>query len=120
MRFSVLLQRQKQSKELILQQERAYPRLYWSLRTALRPLIDAHGQQLDLDLASPVGNNGGNNSGGSSCSSTASSVGNAPTGVNNQQKRQRRAKTNSVSVATTQYKAQEHDDNDETDEEPVL
>ncbi|XP_060817235.1 uncharacterized protein LOC132907833 [Bombus pascuorum] len=119
-RSSDLPERQKQSKELILQQERAYPRLYWSLRTALRPLIDAHGQQLDLDLVSPVGNNGGNNSGGSSCSSTSSSVANAPTGVNNQQKRQRRAKTNSVSVTMIQYKAQEHDDNDETDEEPVL
>lgn len=115
----VLLQRQKQSKELILQQERAYPRLYWSLRTALRPLIDSYGQQVDPDLASPVGNSSSsvaNSSSGSSCSSSSGSAAN--NGVNSQQKRQRRVKTNS---ATTQCQPQEPDeDNDETDEEPVL
>ncbi|KAF3421132.1 hypothetical protein E2986_02676 [Frieseomelitta varia] len=122
----VLLQRQKQSKELILQQERTYPRLYWSLRTALRPLIDSYGQQVDLDLASPVGNSSSSvatSSSGSSCSSSSGSGGPnngsiTTTGVNSQQKRQRRVKTNS---ATTQCQPQEPDeDNDETDEEPVL
>lgn len=125
-RSSDLPEKQKQSKELILQQERAYPRLYWSLRTALRPLIDAYGQQADLDLASPVGNSSSsvaNSSSGSSCSSSSGSAANngsfaTTAGVNSQQKRQRRAKTNS---ATTQSQPQEPDeDNDETDEEPVL
>ncbi|XP_017757061.1 PREDICTED: uncharacterized protein LOC108548558 [Eufriesea mexicana] len=117
-RSSDLPEKQKQSKELILQQERAYPRLYSSLRTALRPLIDAHRQLIDLDLATAMGGNAASNSSGSGCSSTGGSTG--PSGASSQQKRQRRVKTNSVSTAAVQCQGKEHDDNEETDEEPVL
>lgn len=120
-----LLQKQKRSKELILQQqERAYPRLYWSLRTALRPLIDAHEQQIDLDLVSPVVNTPGSSSSGSSSGCCSLAV----TATNNgggQQKRQQRtrAKANSSisSVTSGQWQAAgQQDENEETDEEPVL
>lgn len=117
---SILLQKQKRSKELILQQqERAYPRLYWSLRTALRPLIDAHEQQIDPDLVSPVVNTPGSSSSGSSSGCCSLAVSN-----NGQQKRQQRtrAKANSISSVTSgQWQAAgEQDENEETDEEPVL
>ncbi|CAK9819256.1 tRNA-cytidine(32) 2-sulfurtransferase [Anthophora plagiata] len=111
---SDLPEKQKQSKELMLQQERTYPRLYWSLRTALRPLIDAYGNQMDLDLVSPPGNIG------NSSTLTINSAGNSSTGVNSQQKRHRRVKTSSVSSSTSQYQSQVQEDNDDTDEEPVL
>lgn len=115
-RSSDLPEKQKQSKELILQQERAYPRLYSSLKAALRPLIDAHGHLQDSDSVPLPGNSPGNNSNGSSCSSSSTSSGSTGTG-NQQQKRQRRAKTSSVIV---QCPSQEQEDEDETDEEPVL
>lgn len=119
---SILLQKQKRSKELILQQqERAYPRLYWSLRTALRPLIDAHEQQIDPDLVSPVVNTPGSSSSGSSSGCCSLAVSNNGGG---QQKRQQRtrAKANSISSVTSgQWQAAgEQDENEETDEEPVL
>lgn len=119
---SILLQKQKRSKELILQQqERAYPRLYWSLRTALRPLIDAHEQQVDPDLVSPVVNTPGSSSSGSSSGCCSLAVSNNGGG---QQKRQQRtrAKANSISSVTSgQWQAAgEQDENEETDEEPVL
>lgn len=124
--LSILFQKRKRSKELILGQERAYPRLYWSLRTALRPLIDAHEQQIDLDLVSPVVNTPGSSSSGSSgcCSLAVGSGGNGQGGASGQQKRQqRRAKANSMSSVgpIVQWQAGEQDENeDETDEEPVL
>ncbi|XP_017891306.1 uncharacterized protein LOC108631698 [Ceratina calcarata] len=111
-RSSDLPEKQKQSKELILQQERAYPRIYWSLKAALRPLIDAHGQLQDADSIPLAGN-----SAGSSSSSSSSSVSSSTTGSSNQQKRQRRVKTSSVIV---QCPSQEREDDEETDEEPVL
>lgn len=123
---SDLPEKRKQSKELILGQERAYPRLYWSLRTALRPLIDAHEQQIDLDLVSPVVNTPGSSSSGSSgCCSLAvgGGGGNGQGGGGQQKRQQRRAKANSISSVgpVAQWQAGEQDENeDETDEEPVL
>ncbi|XP_076675975.1 uncharacterized protein LOC143373061 isoform X1 [Andrena cerasifolii] len=103
-------QRQSQSKEQTLQHERAYPRLSWSLRSALRPLIDPHGQQTDLDCGSNVDN-----------STSSSSAGSSSSGGNNQPKRQRRVKSNSLTIASVaQCSSQEQEDNEETDEEPVL
>nr|XP_034171195.1 uncharacterized protein LOC117600215 isoform X1 [Osmia lignaria] len=110
---SDLPEKQRQSKDLILQQERTYPRFYSSLRTALRPLIDAYGPH-DLDVTSSGGNDSSGSSGSSGCSVNIG--GNSATASSNHQKRQRRVKTNS----TVQSKPQEHEDNEETDEEPVL
>ncbi|XP_029666836.1 uncharacterized protein LOC115237739 [Formica exsecta] len=121
--LKTLSEKQNRRKELMLQQERAYPRLHWSVRTALRPLITAHGQITAFDLT--CGGSGGNNivnSPSSSTSSTCSSIsgGGNSNGSNtsNQQKRHRRTKTNN-SMATTSS-SQQTDENDETDEEPVL
>ncbi|XP_076237644.1 uncharacterized protein LOC143181210 [Calliopsis andreniformis] len=110
-RSSDLPEKQNQSKELMLQHERAYPRLSWSLRSALRPLIDAHGHQLDLDCASNVDISPN----GSSVSSSSS----ASSGCISQQKRQRRVKTNTLSTVPV-LQCPSQDDNEETDEEPVL
>ncbi|XP_015593067.1 uncharacterized protein LOC107266762 [Cephus cinctus] len=41
--------RLERNKELIAQQEQVYPRLYWSLRSALQPLIIARGQNLEIN-----------------------------------------------------------------------
>ncbi|XP_076760636.1 uncharacterized protein LOC143429100 [Xylocopa sonorina] len=119
-RSSDLPEKLKQSKELILHQERAYPRFYWSLRTALRPLIDANGQREDPDLVPGTVNNAGNSPASSSCSLTSTSTSSGNTGSNNHQKRQRRVKASAASSAVVQCQSQGHDDNDETDEEPVL
>lgn len=111
----------------MLQQERAYPRLHWSVRTALRPLITAHGQITAFDLT--CGGNGGNeivnspssstsSSISSTCSNTSGGNSNGSNTSNQQQKRHRRTKNNSV--ATTSSSQQTTDENDETDEEPVL
>lgn len=98
----------------MLQQERAYPRLHWSVRTALRPLITAHGQ-ITFDLA--CSGNGGNSpsSTSSSISSTCSSN-SGGSNTSNQQKRHRRTKTNSLAISCSSQQIE----NDETDEEPVL
>ncbi|KAL6258977.1 hypothetical protein P5V15_008900, partial [Pogonomyrmex californicus] len=115
-----LSEKQNRTKELMLQQERAYPRLHWSVRTALRPLITANHRQIGaFDLACS-GNSG--NSPSSSSSSTNSSISSTcssnsgGSNVNNQQKRHRRTKTNPSANASSQRV----DENDETDEEPVL
>ncbi|EFN84130.1 tRNA 2-thiocytidine biosynthesis protein ttcA [Harpegnathos saltator] len=126
-------EKQNRRKELMLQQERAYPRLHWSVRTALRPLITAHGQITAFDFGN--GNNIVNSPSSTSssissiCSSTSSgggggggggggngNAGNTVSG--NQQKRHRRTKANSL--ATTSSSSQQTDENNETDEEPVL
>nr|XP_012216545.1 PREDICTED: uncharacterized protein LOC105668652 isoform X2 [Linepithema humile] len=118
-----LSEKQNKRKELMLQQERAYPRLHWSVRTALRPLITAHGQITAFDLAC-TGNGGGNivNSPSSSTISSISSTcssnsGSSSSNGSNQQKRHRRSKTNSLATTPS---SQQADENDETDEEPVL
>ncbi|XP_076620116.1 uncharacterized protein LOC143341240 [Colletes latitarsis] len=106
-----LPEKRNQSKELIVQQDRSHPRLSWSLRSALRPLIDAHGQQTDSDGACGVGGSGAN-----SCS-----LGSGNNNANNQQKRHRRVKINSLTaVSAVQVQSQGHDGDEETDEEPVL
>lgn len=111
-----LPEKHSQSKELILQQDRTSPRLYWSVRTALRPLIIAHGQ---VEFAT-----GGNTTSSSTSSSSISSSnggGNGSSSGNNQQKRHRRVKTNSFSSTPANHcPSQVLDDNEETDEEPVL
>lgn len=111
------LQTQSRRKELMLQQERAYPRLHWSVRTALRPLITAHGQITAFDLA--CGGNGGNSPSGSTSSSISSTCSSNSGGSNasNQQKRHRRTKANPSANASS---SQQIEQNDETDEEPVL
>ncbi|KZC07472.1 tRNA 2-thiocytidine biosynthesis protein TtcA [Dufourea novaeangliae] len=115
-RSSDLPEKQNRSKELIIQHERTYPRLSWSLRSALRPLIDAHRLQTDLDVACGIGSNTGNSSNSSSVSSNGNGASSS-----NQQKRQRRLKTNSLSAGSgVQCQSQEQEENDETDEEPVL
>ncbi|KAG7198611.1 hypothetical protein KM043_005972 [Ampulex compressa] len=121
-RAADLPEKRSQSKELMLQQERAYPRLYWSVRTALRPLILAHGQVSDYDLSSGGNNIGGNTSSTSSSSiSSNSGIGNGSGGSNNQQKRHRRVKTGSFpSTPAIHCPSQDLEDNEETDEEPVL
>lgn len=112
-----LSETQNRRKELMLQQERAYPRLHWSVRTALRPLITAHGQIIAFDLAcSGNGGNSPSSSASSSISSTCSSTSGA-SNAGNQQKRHRRTKTNPSANAAS---SQQIDQNDETDEEPVL
>lgn len=93
-------------------------------------MIDAHEQQIDLDLVSSVVNTPGSSSSGSSgCCSLAvggggGGGGNGQGGASGQQKRQqRRAKANSISSvgALVQWQAGEQDENEEeTDEEPVL
>lgn len=111
-RSSDLPEKQNQSKEVMIQHERTYPRLSWSLRSALRPLIDAHGHQTDLDIACA------NSISSSSISSASSSSNGGGTG---QQKRQRRVKTSSLSAGSVvQGATQEQADNEDTDEEPVL
>ncbi|XP_035737279.1 uncharacterized protein LOC118448306 isoform X3 [Vespa mandarinia] len=128
-----LSEKQKHSKDILVQQERAYPRIYWSIRTALRPLIISHGQLPDFDVtcSNISGNmtNSPSSSSGVSSISSASSSNAASTGINggggggnNQQKRYRRTKTNSVSSSSAVHhlSSQRLDDNDETDEEPVL
>lgn len=113
-----LSEKQSRRKELMLQQERAYPRLHWSVRTALRPLITAHRQLTAFDLACGNGNGGSSPSG--STSSSISSTCSNNSGVSNassQQKRHRRTKTNPLASAAS---SQQTDENDETDEEPVL
>lgn len=105
------------------QHERAYPRLHWSVRTALRPLITAHGQITAFELA--CGGNGNGNIVNSPSSSTISSIsstcssnsGSSSSNGSNQQKRHRRSKTNS---SATTPSSQKTDENNETDEEPVL
>lgn len=125
--LKTLSEKQNRRKELMLQQERAYPRLHWSVRTALRPLITAHGQITAFDLT--CGGNGGNeivnspssstsSSISSTCSNTSGGNSNGSNTSNQQQKRHRRTKNNSV--ATTSSSQQTTDENDETDEEPVL
>ncbi|XP_011055884.1 PREDICTED: uncharacterized protein LOC105146932 [Acromyrmex echinatior] len=112
-----LSEKQNRRKELMLQQERAYPRLHWSVRTALRPLITAHGQITTFDLA--CSGTGGNSPSGSTSSSISSTCSSNSSGNNtsSQQKRHRRTKTNpSANTASSQ----QTDENDETDEEPVL
>lgn len=102
----------------MLQQERAYPRLHWSVRTALRPLITAHGQITAFDLT--CSGNGGNSPSGStssSISSTCSSNSGVSSNTSNQQKRHRRIKTNPLANVAS---SQQTDENGETDEEPVL
>lgn len=101
----------------MLQQERAYPRLHWSVRTALRPLITAHGQITAFDLA--CSGNGGTSPSSSTSSSISSTCSNNSGGGNtsNQQKRHRRTKTNPL---TNTSSSQHIEQNDETDEEPVL
>lgn len=108
-----MLQKQNRVKELMLQQERAYPRLHWSVRTALRPLITAQGQITAFDLA--CSGNGGNSPGSSISSTCSSNSGGSNT--SNQQKRHRRTKTNPLANASS---FQQTDENDETDEELVL
>ncbi|XP_071641002.1 uncharacterized protein [Temnothorax longispinosus] len=119
-------EKQNRRKELMLQQERAYPRLHWSVRTALRPLITAHGQIIAFDLACT--GNGGNSPSSSTSSSISSSISNSisssscssnngGSNTSNQQKRHRRTKTNPSANASS---SQQTDENDETDEEPVL
>ncbi|XP_053973350.1 uncharacterized protein LOC128873662 [Hylaeus volcanicus] len=111
-----LPERRNQSKELIVQQDRGHPRLSWSLRSALRPLIDAHGRRIDADVV--CGNSGGVGNGSSSSSASSSS---SNSGGNNQQKRQRKLKINSlVTGSAVQLQKQEQDGDEETDEEPVL
>lgn len=115
--FSRALQKQNKRKELMQQQERAYPRLHWSVRTALRPLITAHGQITGFDFGN--GNNIANSPSSTSSSSTSSncSTSSAGGGNGNQQKRHRRTKTNPLATTSS---SQLTDENDETDEEPVL
>nr|XP_033321546.1 uncharacterized protein LOC117217812 [Megalopta genalis] len=114
-RPSDLAEAQNQSKESTTQQERTYPRLSWSLRSALRPLIDAHGHRTDLDLACA------NSISNSSISSASSSSNGGSGGGGGQQKRQRRVKTSSLPAGSgAQCAAQEQEDNEDTDEEPVL
>ncbi|XP_076224851.1 uncharacterized protein LOC116430111 [Nomia melanderi] len=114
-RSSDLPEKQNQNKELIIQHERTYPRLSWSLRSALRPLIDAHGQQADLDAAC------GPSTASSSSSSSASSSSCSSASNSGQQKRQRRVKTSSLSAGSVaQCQTKDQQDNDDTDEEPVL
>jgi len=119
-KFFLPLQKQNKRKELLLQQERSYPRLYWSVRTALRPLITGCGQITDFDLACG-GNSSGNivspNSSTSSSISSTCSSNNGNTNTNNQQKRYRRTKTNLLASVPL---SQQTDENDETDEEPIL
>ncbi|EZA53975.1 tRNA 2-thiocytidine biosynthesis protein TtcA [Ooceraea biroi] len=109
-----LAEKQNKRKELLLQQERSYPRLHWSVRTALRPLITGCGQITDFDLAC-----GGNNSSNiaspnsSTSSSISSTCSSSNSNTSNQQKRHRRTKTNAPS-------SQQADENNETDEEPIL
>lgn len=112
-----MLQKQNRMKELMLQQERAYPRLHWSVRTALRPLITAHGQITAFDLA--CSGNGGNSPGSSTSSSISSTCSSNSGGSNtsSQQKRHRRTKTNPLANISS---FQQTDENGETDEEPVL
>ncbi|XP_043682821.1 uncharacterized protein LOC122636054 isoform X4 [Vespula pensylvanica] len=120
---SELSEKQKHGKDILIQQqERAYPRIYWSVRTALRPLIISHGQLPDFDATCSNMTNSPSSSSGVSSVSTASSSNAAANGGSNQQKRYRRTKTNSVSSASTVHhsSSQRLDDNDETDEEPVL
>ncbi|XP_014604764.1 PREDICTED: uncharacterized protein LOC106787160 [Polistes canadensis] len=132
-----LSEKQKQSKDILIQQERAYPRIYWSVRTALRPLIISHGQlpEFDMTCSNSSGNmtNSPSSSSGVSSISTASNS-NATTSTNNscnnQQKRYRRTKTNSLSSTSSSggggvghhlsNQRLNDDNNDETDEEPVL
>ncbi|XP_012282340.1 uncharacterized protein LOC105700732 [Orussus abietinus] len=45
-----LAQKRQMNKELIAQQEQVFPRLYWSLRSALQPLILARGQNSEVSL----------------------------------------------------------------------
>ncbi|XP_014474966.1 PREDICTED: uncharacterized protein LOC106744578 [Dinoponera quadriceps] len=123
-------EKQNKRKELMQQQERAYPRLHWSVRTALRPLITAHGQITAFDFGNIANSPSSTSSSlSSTCSSTSSgsvSGGNGSSGGStaavaasgNQQKRHRRTKTNAL--ATTSSSTQQTDENDETDEEPVL
>ncbi|KAL0111828.1 hypothetical protein PUN28_013190 [Cardiocondyla obscurior] len=115
--LTALSEKQNKRKELMLQQERAYPRLHWSVRTALRPLITAHGQITAFDLA--CGGNGGTSPSSSASNSISSTCSNNSGGSNasNQQKRHRRTKINSSANTSS---SQQTDENDETDEEPVL
>ncbi|XP_066589368.1 uncharacterized protein [Prorops nasuta] len=109
------MEKSGKSKELLLQHERLYPRLYWSLRTALRPLLAAHPSS-DYDLSSCISNisniSGNGNNGISSSSSSSSS--------SNQQKRHRRTKTGGFSSTIPVIHTKQLDENVETDEEPVL
>lgn len=113
---SDLSETQNQSKELMTQQERTYPRLSWSLRSALRPLIDPHGHRTDLVTACA------NSISSSSISSASSSSNGGGGGGSSQQKRQRRVKTSSLPAGSSgaQCSTQEQEENEDTDEEPVL
>lgn len=129
-RSPYLSEKQSRRKELMLQQERTYPRLHWSVRTALRPLITAHGQITAFDFGngnnlatSPSSTSSSISSSCSSSTSGSSSVGGSGNGSggstasSNQQKRHRRTKTNLLATTSS---SQPTDENDETDEEPVL
>ncbi|KAK2583158.1 hypothetical protein KPH14_009181 [Odynerus spinipes] len=129
-----MTEKQKHSKEILVQQERAYPRIYWSVRTALRPLIISHGQMPDFEMAcSSSSGNMTNSPSSSSGVSSISAVSSISTGSSSnaslssgsnqqQQKRYRRMKMNSASSTSTVHSSTQRldDNNDETDEEPVL
>lgn len=134
-RTNDITEKQKHSKEILVQQERAYPRIYWSVRTALRPLIISHGQMPDFEMAcsnsSTNMTNSPSSSSGVSSISTVSTVStgssgnsstNSGTSSQQQQKRYRKTKTNAGSSTSSVHSATQRldDNNDETDEEPVL
>lgn len=88
-------QKRSRNEELIAYQEQTHPRFYWSLRSALKPLITARGQVNDNQQSQQ------------------------------QQKRQqlRRPRTNSFNsspVSGGHSSMRYVDESDETDEEPVL
>ncbi|XP_051171348.1 uncharacterized protein LOC127288124 [Leptopilina boulardi] len=87
------LQKRQRNEELITRHEQSYPRLYWSLRSALRPLIAARVQSSDNQQQ-----------------------------INQEKKRQqfRRTRTNSFNSSPIVNTSRRSEDSEETDEEPIV
>lgn len=86
-------QKRQRNEELITRHEQSYPRLYWSLRSALRPLIAARVQSSDNQQQ-----------------------------INQDKKRQqfRRTRTNSFNSSPIVNASRRSEDSEETDEEPIV